>query len=174
MVIFTIPYMAIILCSIGRYWKPFGVLDYFESRTDTMVTSLKNQLIYYQGCVFGVNYAISLCGWNHVIRGLVNLVNLVTLVRVAAQPLEPLTLWRLQQRSKQSLSFYFLYLYYPWPKDFRWLFYTLTITTRGLKKQTSAASYAIPATLKRASVMEEWLAKQRWSKKFDQRRRMCC
>ena len=107
-------------------------------------------------------------------RSVRGLVNLVTLVRVAAQPLEPLTLWRLQQRSKQSLSFYFLYLYYPWPKDFRSLFYTLTITTRGLKKQTSAASYAIPATLKRASVMEEWLAKQRWSKKFDQRRRMYC
>lgn len=75
-------------------------MDYFESRTDTMVTSLKNQLIYDQGCVFGANYAISLCGWNNVIRGLVNF---VTLVRVAAQPLEPLTLWRLQQRSKQSL-----------------------------------------------------------------------
>ena len=59
-------WQIIILCSIGRYWKPFGVLDYFESRTDTMVTSLKNQLIHYQGCVFGANYAISLCGWNHV------------------------------------------------------------------------------------------------------------
>lgn len=43
-------------------------MDYFESRTGTMVTSLKNQLIYDQGCVFRANYA-TLCGCNHVIRG---------------------------------------------------------------------------------------------------------
>lgn len=129
-------------------------MDYLESRTDTMVTSLKNQLIYDQGCVFRANYA-TLCGCNHVIRGRVTPCQSRFLTPRALDITEAATMVKAITLVLFSVSVLSL------AQGFSLTILHTNDNHARFEEKTSAASYAIQATLKRASVMEEWLAKQR-------------